>query len=87
MAGRAGRALAGLAVLSVVPAIRLLSLVWLEGSPEAAPTIATVGPVTLAVVSAARGALVASRRPRHPVGWLLLGVGLAVATTCWSNRT
>jgi hypothetical protein len=75
-------ALAGLAVLSVVPAIRLLSLVWFEGSPEAAPTIATVGPVTLAVVSAAAvGALVASRRPRHPVGWLLLGVGLAVATS------
>jgi hypothetical protein len=36
--------------------------------------------VSLAVVSAAAvGALVASRRPRHPVGWLLLGVGLAVA--------
>ena len=36
--------------------------------------------MALAVVSAAAvGALVASRRPRHPVGWLLLGVGLAVA--------
>ena len=67
-------------MLSVVPAILLLSLVWFEGSPGAA-LIATVGPVTLAVVSAAAvGALVASRRPRHPVGWLLLGVGLAVAT-------
>ena len=73
-------ALAGLAVLSGVPSIRLMSLVWFEGSPEAAPTIATIGPVILAVVSAATvGALVASRRPRHPVGWLLLGVGLAVA--------
>ena len=72
--------LAGLTVLSGVPSIRLLSLVWFEGSPEAAPTFATVGPVTLAVVSAAAvGALVASRRPEHPVGWLLLGVGLAVA--------
>jgi MFS family permease len=73
--------LAGLAVLSGVPAIVLLSLVWFDGSPEAAPTIATVGPVSLAVLSAAAvGALVASRRPRHPVGWLLLGIGLAVAT-------
>jgi hypothetical protein len=73
-------ALAGLAVLSGVPSIRLMSLVWFEGSPEAAPTIATLGPVSLAVVSAATvGALVASRRPRHPVGWLLLGVSLAVA--------
>jgi hypothetical protein len=72
--------LAGLTVLSLVPAAWLLSLVWFEGSPEAAPTLVTVGPVTLAVVSAAAvGALVASRRPAHPVGWLLLGVGLAVA--------
>jgi hypothetical protein len=73
-------ALAGLAVLSLVAATRLLSEVWFEGSTEAAPTIATFVPVGLAVVSAATvGALVASRRPRHPVGWLLLGVGLAVA--------
>lgn len=69
----------GLAVLSLVPAYRLLTLVWFEGSVEPAPTLATVGPVSLAVVSAAAvGALVASRRPRHPVGWLLLGIGLSV---------
>jgi hypothetical protein len=74
-------AVAGLTVASLVPAFRLLSLVWLEDSSNAAPTLATIAPVTLAVVSAAIvGALVASRRPGHPVGWLLLGVGLAVAT-------
>ena len=74
--------LAGLAVLSGVPSFWLLSRVWHEGSTEAAPTVATVGPVVLAVVSAVGvGALVASRRPTHPVGWLLLGVGLAVATS------
>jgi hypothetical protein len=73
-------ALAGLAVLSLAAATRFPSAVWFEGSSEAPPTIATVVPVGLAVVSAAAvGALVASRRPRHPVGWLLLGVGLAVA--------
>jgi len=73
--------LAGLAVLSGVPSFWLLSRVWFEGSTEAAPTFATVGPVALTVVSAVGvGALVASRRPAHPVGWLLLGVGLAVAT-------
>ena len=73
--------LAGLAVLSGVPSFWLLSRVWFEGSTDAAPTVATVVPVTLAVVSAVGvGALVASRRPAHPVGWLLLGVGLAVAT-------
>jgi hypothetical protein len=72
---------AGLTVASLVPAYRLVSLVWLDDSSNAAPTLATIAPVTLAVVSAATvGALVASRRPAHPVGWLLLGVGLAVAT-------
>jgi hypothetical protein len=37
-------------------------------------------PQMVAAVSAATvGALVASRRPRHPVGWLLLGLGLLVS--------
>ena len=74
---------AGLTVASLVPAYRFLSLAWSAGSPEAPPpSIATIAPVTLAVVSAAAvGALVASRRPSHPVGWLLLGVGLAVAVS------
>jgi hypothetical protein len=72
---------AGLAMLSLVPAFWLLNHNWFEDSPDAPPSPATVGPVTLAVASAAvLGALLASRRPRHPVGWLLLGVGLAVAT-------
>lgn len=30
------------------------------------------------------GALVASRRPRHPVGWLLLGIGVASAVTTFT---
>ena len=72
--------LAGLAVLSVVPAWWLLSRTWLADVEEAGPTLATVGPVVLAVASAAAvGALVAGRRPAHPVGWLLLGVALSVA--------
>ena len=32
-----------------------------------------------AVVAATVGALVASRRPRHPVGWLLVAMGLSVS--------
>jgi hypothetical protein len=72
--------LAGLAMLSGVPAFWLLSLNWSAGVAGAPPTVATVAPVVLAVASSAIvGALLASRRPRHPVGWLLLGVGLAVA--------
>jgi hypothetical protein len=35
-------------------------------------------PFAVTTISAATvGAVVASRRPRHPVGWLLLGLGLA----------
>jgi hypothetical protein len=70
--------LAGLTVLSLVPGLWLGELVWSTGW-ELRPATAILGAVVLATVSAATvGALVASRRPRHPVGWLLLGVGLAL---------
>ena len=40
-------------------------------------------PTALAALSAATvGAVVAGRRPSHPVGWLLLGLGLSVP---WSD--
>ena len=75
-------AVAGLTVGSLVPGYWLLRRSWSAGVSGAAPDLGTVGPVLLAVVSAATvGALVASRRPAHPVGWLLLGVGLGVAAT------
>jgi hypothetical protein len=77
-------ALAGLAVIVLVPGIRLAWLVDLAELPGArrisGATIAAYAAVVLATVSsAAVGLVLASRRPRHPVGWLLLGVGLAVA--------
>jgi hypothetical protein len=73
-------AVAGVTMLSLVPGGWLVSQTWLAGVESAPPTIATVGPVALVVVSAMTvGALVASHRPRHPAGWLLLGVSLGVA--------
>ena len=42
----------------------------------AAPTLALLGATVV-------GAVVASRRPRHPVGWLLLGLGLDLAVSGW----
>src|SRR5829696_3427145 len=73
-------ALAGLAVLSLVPGFWLAELLWSTGwEPRPSNAIAVLGAIILVTVSAATvGAVLASRRPRHPVGWLLLGVGLAL---------
>jgi hypothetical protein len=71
-------ALAGLTVLGLAASFWLAELVFSTGW-EPRPSTATLGAVILATVStAAVGVLVAGRRPRHPVGWLLLGVGLAL---------
>jgi hypothetical protein len=73
-------ALAGLTVLTFIVTSRLTDLVWSTGfepRPSNATVIAVVGAIILVTVSAVTvGAVLASRRPRHPVGWLLLGVGL-----------
>ena len=73
-------ALAGLTVLSLVPGFWLAELLWSTGwEPRPSNAIAVLGAIVLVTVSAATvGAVLASRRPRHPVGWLLLGVGLAL---------
>jgi hypothetical protein len=71
-------ALAGLTVLGLAASFWLAELVFSTGW-EPRPATATLGAVILVTVStAAVGALVAGRRPAHPVGWLLLGVGLAL---------
>jgi hypothetical protein len=78
-------ALAGLTMLALVSAGRLAVLS--AGLPEAQPSIAAIGAVILAIVSAATvGAVLASRRPAHPVGWLLLGVGLGLAVNILVER-
>ena len=71
---------AGSSVLALVPAARLTTLLQSSGLPDTQLAVAAVGAVVLATVSAATvGALLASRRPRHPVGWLLLGIGAGLA--------
>jgi len=73
-------ALAGLTVLTLAAGFWLAELVWSTGwEPRPSNPIAIVGAIILVTVSAATvGAFLASRRPRHPVGWLLLGVGLTL---------
>jgi hypothetical protein len=69
-----------LTVLGLAAAAWLNQLQRQAGSPETAwlRQPASV-PLLVAAVSAATvGALVGSRRPAHPVGWLLLGLGLLV---------
>jgi hypothetical protein len=66
----------------------ILVIAWLDqlsrqaGRPELAQLTpsAVVGPVLAAVSAATAGAVLASRRPRHLVGWLLLVLGLSA--TC-----
>jgi len=73
-------ALAGLAVLALAPAIWLARLLEVAGLADADIPVGAAVAVALAIVSAAAvGALLAGRRPRHPVGWLLIGVGLGLA--------
>jgi hypothetical protein len=67
--------------------LALQVIAWLDqlsrqaGRPELAQLTlgSVVGPVLAAVSAATAGAVLASRRPRHPVGWLLLALGLSAA--------
>ena len=84
--GRAGGSWAVLAwTLWALVMVGLLGVLWLDGLLRRAgrPDLVSIGgdavPYLLAMVSAASvGAVLASRRSGHPVGWLLLGVGVAV---------
>jgi hypothetical protein len=80
---RLALALWALAVLCLAIAAWLDHLLRRAGRPDL--VMLTTGPaplVALAHTSAATvGAVVAARRPRHPVGWLLLAVGLLLNAT------
>jgi hypothetical protein len=66
----------------------LASLPWFDhllrvaGRPDLAQLNASAVPAVVGIASAITvGAVLASRRPRHPVGWLLLGLGLSVSAS------
>jgi hypothetical protein len=70
------------AVLGLAATARLDHLLREAGAPELTWLHLSSIPQVVAAVSAGMvGAVLASRRPRHPVGWLLLGLGLSL--TMW----
>src|SRR5215218_2688631 len=79
--GVAAWALWALAMLGIPVVAWLDHLSRQAGRPDLAQLTlsAAVGPVLACVSAATVGAVLASRRPRHPVGWLLLALGLALA--------
>jgi hypothetical protein len=69
-----------LAMLGLAVGAWLDHLLRRAGRPDLGTLTTFAIPPTLACVSAGTvGAVLASRRPRHPVGWLLLALGLSLA--------
>ena len=87
--GRPRRWAAGLAwVLWLASLLCLAAVPWLDellrqaGRADLVQFTSDVTIPVLAVVSSATvGAVVAARRPAHPVGWLLLGIALSLTAT------
>jgi hypothetical protein len=78
--------LLALVLLCLVPITWIDHLLRQAGRPELVLLGASGIPYVLSALSAATiGALVANRRPRHPVGWLLLALGLSVAVDGVAN--
>ncbi|HEX9234909.1 MAG TPA: sensor histidine kinase [Actinomycetota bacterium] len=71
----------GIAILSYAMVAASLVLLWLDratiGSVGAGPVGNLVPAVTLGVL----GALIASRRPANPIGWLMLAIAATVGTS------
>jgi hypothetical protein len=67
--------------LAVVPWMD--SLLRQAGRPDLVALVPgnIVGPVVAVLSAATVGAVLASRRPRHPVGWLLLGFALSLTAS------
>ena len=75
-----------LAPLGWVGGVWLDGLLVRAGMPEAAWSAGATWPGVVAALSAATvGAVIAGRRPRHPVGWLLLGLGLGLTLQAFGS--
>ena len=70
--------------LTVAAAV-FFALSYRTGVPGTEPTTDVFFFSATAVVFSAVGTLVASRRPRNAIGWLLLAIGLVGALTAFSS--
>ena len=84
--GRPRRWAAGLAwALWALAILGLLVTAWLDhllrqaGRPDLAQETAGIEPVLVVLSATTVGAVLGNRRPNHPVGWLLLALGLSMA--------
>ena len=89
--GRLAWGLWALAMLGVAVIVWVDQSLRQTGRPELIVLTRTaVAPVLGTVIVVTVGALVASRRPAHPVGWLLLAFGLSLCaaglTLAWTNH-
>jgi hypothetical protein len=72
--------------LSLIPITWIDHLLRQAGRPELVILVASSIPYVLSGLSAATiGAVLANRRPHHPVGWLLLALGLSVGVDGVAN--
>ena len=75
-------ALFGLVLLGFAAFAWLDRLLRQAGRPDLALLAPfAIAPSLAALTASTVGAVLASRRPRHPVGWLLLGLGLSMTTS------
>ncbi|HET9555568.1 MAG TPA: hypothetical protein VFS70_00395, partial [Actinomycetota bacterium] len=71
--------LLGLILVGLLVAVWMDELLRRAGRPDLVSIGGDAVPYLLAMVSAGTvGAVLASRRPRHPVGWLLLAIAMSV---------
>jgi hypothetical protein len=79
-------ALCALAILGSGAAFWFDHLLRQAGRADLIQMNASALPWLLALVTAATvGAVLATRRPRHPVGWLLLGLGLSIGLSGFAD--
>jgi hypothetical protein len=75
-----------LAMLGIAAGLWLDHLLGQAGRADLAQLNASEYSWLLALVSAATvGVVLAARRPRHPVGWLLLGLGVSIGLTGFAD--